>query len=207
MTADLNSVKTASGRYHHGALRQALLNGAEAILTERGIEGFSLREAARRAGVSPAAPAHHFGDTRGLLTALAAEAFRRFGDALEAADRTGRSRIERVRAQGRAYVAFALDCPALFHLMWRRELLDNADEQLLLAGQRAFGFLQSAVEGSVPRLVERSPEDPIDPAALASWSIVHGFALLTLGGALGEGAAAEERARLLLPQVLEHLEI
>lgn len=207
MTGDLNSVKTAGGSYHHGALRQALLEAAEDILAERGVDGFSLREAARRAGVSPAAPAHHFGDTRGLLTALAVEAFRRFGDALGKADRAGRNRMERVRAQGHAYVTFALDFPALFHLMWRRELLDQNDEELRLAGRRAFGFLQSAVEGKAPRPVKRLPDDPIDPASLASWSIVHGFALLTLGGALGSGPTARERAITLLPRVLEHLDI
>ena len=86
MTEELNSVKTETPErpYHHGALRAALIEAAEAVIAERGVDGFSLRETARRAGVSPAAPAHHFGDARGLLTALAAEAFRRFGDALAA---------------------------------------------------------------------------------------------------------------------------
>ena len=99
----LNSVKTdGSDRpYHHGALRPALLAAAEAVIAERGVDGFSLRETARRAGVSPAAPAHHFGDARGLLTALATEAFRRFGDALEASD-PGGTREERMHAQGMA---------------------------------------------------------------------------------------------------------
>ncbi|HEY0324700.1 MAG TPA: TetR family transcriptional regulator, partial [Allosphingosinicella sp.] len=107
MTDDLNSVKTDQRGYHHGALRPALLKAAESVLSDRGVDGFSLRETARRAGVSPAAPAHHFGDTKGLLTALATEAFRQFGDALEAAD-VGNDRTARIRSQGRAYVRFAL---------------------------------------------------------------------------------------------------
>src|SRR5687768_10873441 len=101
MDDDLNSVKTAgSGQrtYHHGALRSALLSAAEALLEERGIDRFSLRETARRAGVSPAAPAHHFGDARGLLTAIATEGFQSLGDVLEAAD-VGKDRGERVRSQ------------------------------------------------------------------------------------------------------------
>ena len=64
--------------YHHGDLREKLVAAAEAIILERGVDGFSLREAARRAGVSPAAPAHHFGDTQGLLSEVALRGFRRF---------------------------------------------------------------------------------------------------------------------------------
>ena len=78
MIDDLNTVKSKplEGRaYHHGSLRSALIAAAEAVIAERGLDGFSLRETARRAGVSAAAPAHHFGDARGLLTAVAAQAF------------------------------------------------------------------------------------------------------------------------------------
>ena len=110
MTDDLNSVKTAPAQdrgYHHGALRAVLIEAAESVIAERGVDRFSLREVARRAGVSPAAPAHHFGDSRGLLTAVAAEAFRRFGDALAESD-PGGLRERRIRAQGLAYVRFAL---------------------------------------------------------------------------------------------------
>ena len=77
MKPNVNSVKTGrrSRGYHHGALREALLEAAEALIGERGLDGFSLREAARRVGVSPAAPQHHFGDARGLLTAIATAGF------------------------------------------------------------------------------------------------------------------------------------
>src|SRR3546814_11895228 len=127
MNDDLNSVKTVSPgerSYHHGALRPALIRAAVEVLAERGPDGFSLRETARRAGVSPAAPAHHFGDARGLLTAIATEAFRDFGDALAAADK-GADRAARIRAQGVAYFRFAPDDPARFHLLWRKALLDK----------------------------------------------------------------------------------
>ena len=78
--------------YHHGALREALIEATESLLAERGAEGFSLREVARRAGVSPAAPAYHFGDAAGLLTAVASSGFEALTRALQAGDRPRRRR-------------------------------------------------------------------------------------------------------------------
>jgi AcrR family transcriptional regulator len=208
MDDDLNSVKTAgSGQrtYHHGALRSALLSAAEALLEERGIDRFSLRETARRAGVSPAAPAHHFGDARGLLTAIATEGFQSLGDVLEAAD-VGKDRGERVRSQGLAYVCFALDRPARFSLMWRRAILDVDDPAHVEAGQRAFKILDHAVRGEGAE--SSGPQDPALAPSIAAWSIVHGFALLALDGAFGTDANAPELAEeTLLPLVLGHLAI
>jgi AcrR family transcriptional regulator len=203
MADDLNSVKTGSRPYHHGDLRSALLAAAESVIAERGVDGFSLRETARRAGVSPAAPAHHFRDARGLLTALAAEAFRKFGDALEAADRAG-SRIERLRAQGLAYVRFALDERAKFDLMWRYHLLDRDDPEYRAASSRAYSILDRAARGRPAKPGEQAEI----PAAIAAWSMVHGFARLVLDGAFGnEDGAGERAAETLLPQVLEHLRV
>lgn len=209
MTLELNNVKTARSRYHHGSLRDALLAAAEKVLNERGPDRFSLRETARRAGVSPAAPAHHFSDVRGLLTGLAAIAFSRFGAALAAADASaGGKRAARIRAQGLAYVEFALANPTLFDLMWRHELIDREDPEYREAARRAFGLLQSAVEGRAPIAVSRPAGDPIDPRTVASWSIVHGYSLLVLGGLYGDDRrAASERARRELPAVLDHLAV
>ena len=209
MIDDLNSVKTAlsDGRaYHHGALRSTLLAAAEALIEERGLDRFSLRETARRAGVSPAAPAHHFGDARGLLTAIATEGFRELGDALEEAD-VGEDRHARIMAQGRAYVRFALARPARFTLMWRKAILDVDDPAHVEAGQpclsrfstaRCAGRMPSGAARAIPRLPPRSP----------AWSIVHGFALLALDGAFGsEEDAPEQAAEALFPLVLSHLAI
>lgn len=208
MVHDLNSVKTASPddrTYHHGALRTALLTAAEALIEERGLDRFSLRETARRAGVSPAAPAHHFGDARGLLTAIAAEGFRALGDALEAAD-VGEGRRARVIAQGGAYVRFALARPARFSLMWRKAILDNDDAALDEAGRRAFHILDFAVRGENGD--RTGPRDPALAPSIACWSMVHGFALLALDGAFGsDGRAPELAAEALLPQVLYHLAV
>lgn len=206
MGDDLNSVKLESDarRYHHGDLRAALLAAAAAVIAERGVDGFSLRETARRAGVSPAAPGHHFGDARGLLTALAAEIFREFGDAL-AAGSAGPDRIARIRGQGAAYVRFALAHPAKFDLLWRKALIDDADPDYHAAGQRAFRILDEAVRGEQGDC----PDWTADQApSIAAWSIVHGFARLARDGVFGaEPGAAERAAEALLPRVLDHLAV
>lgn len=173
--------------YHHGDLRHALIEAAEAILLERGVEGFSLREAARRAGVSPGAPAHHFGDARGLLTAVATLGFENLSAALEAANAwsEGQPRRDRIAAQGRAYVCFALAQPARFDLMWRRELLDQADPAYATASLQAFQLLHEAVMGKPLDLACFDGLEPpdVDPRVIAAWSIVHGFAQLARQGA------------------------
>jgi AcrR family transcriptional regulator len=203
MSDDLNSVKLNPGgapadapdsdrpRYHHGDLRTALIEAGTALLAERGIEGFSLRECARRAGVSPAAPAHHFGDARGLLTAIATRGFVAFDQALQTAQAGLTTRSMRLRAQGRAYVRFARANPAFFDLMWRSALLNEADPDLRRAADAAFATLLSAVP--------HKDGGNQNPNAIAAWALVHGFARLTLDGPLAEAPEA------LLDQVLERL--
>jgi AcrR family transcriptional regulator len=204
MARDLNSVKS-SRPYHHGALRPALMQAAEEVLAERGTEGFSLREAARRAGVSPAAPAHHFGDAAGLLTAVAACAFRDLGDALDGAA-AGGSRAERIRNQGIAYVRFALANRARFDLMWRAALLKRDDPDYSAAAGRAFRLLQGAVTG--PGGEAGAPGGPGTAASIACWSVVHGFARLAIDGEFGtDPGDAEAAADRMLPLVLDHLAV
>lgn len=124
--------------YHHGDLRAALLAAAEAELAERGIEGFALRSVARRAGVSHAAPAHHFGDRQGLLTALAAEGFRQLLAAQEA-------RVAQAAPDARArlvaaclgHVDLARDRPALCRLLSASAQPDPADPDLQTAAETA----------------------------------------------------------------------
>lgn len=204
MIDNVNSVKIAHRTsYHHGTLRNALIEAARAVLEERGPDAFSLREAARRAGVSPAAPGHHFGDARGLLTALATVTSRSFGDALEQAD-VGCDRIARLRAQGIAYVRFALAHRAAFDLIWRRGLVDAEDAELKAANQRAFLILDRVVRGE--DAAGASPCEADAAASLAAWSMVHGFAQLALSGVFGADEGAAERAvDALLPAVLDRL--
>lgn len=205
MTHDVNSVKMAGRSYHHGALRQALIEAAEAVIAERGVDGFSLRETARRAGVSPAAPGHHFKDARGLLTAVAAGAFRAFADALEEAD-TGPDRIARIRSQGMAYVRFALANRAKFDLLWRKALIDDSDPDYIAAGSRAFLILDKAVRGE--QVQHGGGFDASLAPSIAAWSIVHGFARLAMDGVFGTDEGAAERAiEALLPKILDHLSV
>ncbi|HEY0149077.1 MAG TPA: TetR/AcrR family transcriptional regulator [Allosphingosinicella sp.] len=208
MTDDLNSVKTRPS-YHHGQLRESLLAAAEAVIAERGVDAFSLRETARRAGVSPAAPAHHFGDARGLLTALATLAFDRFGDALASAEAAaaGEGRQARMQAQGLAYVRFALEERAKFDLMWRYALIDREDTVYQAASYRGFQLLDRAVRGpDAP--APSGPGDPILAPSIACWATVHGFARLALDGAFGSDSEAPARAvKALLPAVLGHLRV
>src|SRR4051812_26394436 len=98
--------------YHHGDLKNALIQAAQALLAERGADDFSLREVARRAGVSPAAPAHHFGDAQGLLTAVATLAFEELTQVLRAGHARGGDDPQlALREQGVEYVQFALRHP------------------------------------------------------------------------------------------------
>ena len=213
----MNTVKIAArGKpptkraYHHGDLRQALIAAAEQLVVERGVEGFTLREAARRAGVSPAAPAHHFKDMRGLLTEVALLGFRDFAVALEAADRRGGANPEhRLREQGAAYVEFALQYPARFLLMFRHDKHDKDNAEFVATARRAYRVLEDAVRAAAgtPPDAELGPEG--QGLLLAMWSIVHGFAHLALGGELGI-APETHRGKTqilesLLPAMLQYL--
>jgi len=166
--------------YHHGALRAALLAAAEAILREGGIEAFTLRECARRAGVSHAAPAHHFGDARGLLSACAAAGFERLADTmLQYAVRAGSAdAVARLRAVGQAYIDFALRNRALFQLMFRRDRLDPQNDDLRRAGKRTGDVLRVAVGEMLQ--ARGLPAEERGRRILLAWSLTHGFATLVL---------------------------
>ncbi|MBX9930099.1 MAG: TetR/AcrR family transcriptional regulator [Methylobacterium sp.] len=202
MNSDLDSVKTAQ-TYHHGDLRSALVEAATATLRERGIDGFSLRETARRAGVSAAAPQHHFGDARGLLTAVATEGFRLLGDALAEADERSTSRDGRIRSQGAVYLNFALKHPGEFDTMWRCARIDPTDASYRAASERAFGLLAAAVADRPysPHVASSGP----DPRAVACWSLVHGLARLALDGVFGPPDAAAAAIDRMLDPVMDCL--
>jgi AcrR family transcriptional regulator len=165
--------------YHHGALHAALIDAAEALLQEAGIEAFSLRECARRAGVSHAAPAHHFGDARGLLSACAAAGFDRLADAMaERSTTAGPDPLARLRGIGGAYVDFALRHRALFQLMFRRDRLDPAHPALQAAGRRTGNALREAIADL--SALQGLPQAEHGARILLAWSVVHGYATLVL---------------------------
>jgi AcrR family transcriptional regulator len=178
--------------YHHGALRQALIEATESLLAERGVEGFSLREVARRSGVAPSAPAHHFGDAAGLLNAVATLAFDGLTEALNAGNaRGGDDPVARLREQGIGYVGFAMRHPGRFNLMFRHT--GHADDALRASARAAFLVLENGVRD----LYGLAPGAPLAPeqsrALLAIWSVVHGFAHLAIAGQIDWLAGATAR--------------
>lgn len=182
---------TTTRRYHHGDLRAAVLSAAVDAITEHGPAGLSLRDLARRAGVSHAAPAHHFGDKAGVLTALAAEGYDLLADALSAAQQRTGSFLE----VGVAYIRFAVAHQAYFEVMFRPDLYHRDDAAVRAARERAGAALAAGV-GSLDD-DRRTGTDP-RVAGLAAWSLVHGFATLWLTGGLppgfGDDPEAEARA-------------
>lgn len=160
--------------YHHGDLPRALLAAAVEVIDEVGPGALSLREVARRAGVSHAAPAHHFGDKAGLLTAVATEGYRLVRRALaDAAQRTGD-----FREVGVAYVTFARTHRAYFEVMYRPELYHADDPALVEAREAA----STTLYGPTTELTGDEASGVL--AGIAAWSLVHGFATLWLNGNL-----------------------
>ncbi len=209
LASDAAHEPASRGAYHHGALRDALISATEALIAERGAEGFSLREVARRSGVSPAAPAHHFGDAAGLLAAVAKLAFDQLTDALVAGnERGGDDPLERLCEQGAGYVGFALTWPGRFALMFRGDLLGK-DEALSVSAHAAYQVLEDGIRDlyGLPR------DAPLVAAQLhalqATWSMVHGFAHLILAGQfdgrLPPGGRMALATETVVPMLRQHL--
>lgn len=173
---------TSRDTYHHGDLRRAVLTAALDVIRTEGPTALSLRDLARRAGVSHAAPAHHFKDRAGLLTAIATEGH----DLLTAA----LSDATDLRDAGVRYVRFAVDHPAHFQVMFRPDLLRTDDSDLTAAKARSYDQLRTGV-ATLPADRTTDPE----LAGIAAWSVAHGFATLllthNLDRSLGERTAEE----------------
>jgi len=167
--------------YHHGDLRAALVAAAEAELIEKGVDGFSLRGAAKRAGVSHAAPAHHFKDSNALLDALAAAGFARLTAAMkEEQAPDGADRKAHMVAAGIGYVRFALDNPELLLLMYGTSRRKGDDPELLRNSEAAFSVLVNGVGSLRGRDAFRGEAGWRDVAAC--WSALHGYAQLAIAG-------------------------
>ena len=173
--------RVAGRGYHHGDLRQALIAVAETLLEEKGVEGFTLRECARRAGVSPAAPAHHFGNMTGLLTTIATLGFEGLAEAMKsAAAASNGTAEERLKAISLGYIRFALTHPARFRVIFGRFPLDHGNAAFANASEHAFDILAQTIAA------QPGNSEPLDEPAQAdlvfAWSTVHGFANLALDG-------------------------
>ncbi|MBO4206916.1 TetR/AcrR family transcriptional regulator [Micromonospora echinofusca] len=175
--------------YHHGDLRRALLAAAAEAIGESGPAALSLRDLARRVGVSHAAPTHHFGDKAGLLTALAAQGFDLLAEELR---RSGTDLLE----AGVGYVRFAVRHRAHFEVMFAPGLYRRDDPEVTAARARSTAALQAVI-------ADHPGVDQSDPQAtrLATWSVVHGFVTLWLSGALPAevGTDPEAAARTVIP--------
>ncbi|MGH6642307.1 MAG: TetR/AcrR family transcriptional regulator [Bradyrhizobium sp.] len=186
--------------YHHGDLREALLQAAERVLERDGLAGLTLRAVAREAGVSHAAPTHHFGDLTGLVSELAAIGFRMFNSAMQAAVASGTTLPAKGMANAKAYVAFAQAHPGMYALMFRsNERLDHSRPALHEASEAAFAGLAGSVAAIRQEQVSKESLS-LDQAAFIArnWSLVHGFTMLLLDGSLSdilhrlpEGTSAE----------------
>lgn len=195
--------RTSPVDYHHGDLRQALVDATLEAIADHGAQGITLREVARAVGVSHMAPYNHFADKAALLSAAAAEGFRRLKAAMDG--RMSRFAIgdpRRVQAVGVAYTVFAVENPDLFRLMFGPELANaSGSEELTRVAGETFGCLLGALA--------ETGVDATDPAAaqlaLTPWALVHGLATLAVAGRLPRSDPTYiERLALQATEVLYH---
>jgi AcrR family transcriptional regulator len=182
--------------YHHGNLKEALIAAALDLIAAKGVAGFTFADAARHAGVSPAAPYRHYRDRDTLLADVAARGFQQFADALLAAWEHGRPKpVTALKRMGHAYLAFARKEPALYAAMFEAGIDLNANAECRRESDRAFNTLKQACE-TVVSASNVTPKPPVMMMALHIWSCTHGTATLYARG---------DRARQSLPMSPEEL--
>ena len=186
--------------YHHGDLRAALLTAGESALAENGLRGFTLRDCARRAGVSHAAPRHHFGSVGGFLTAIAARGYDRLTERLAHELEQAHGLAQEFLATTIAYVGFAEDYPEHFRIMFRADLVDMQAADLVEAATGTFTVLTNVIrrqkgkpEATRDEVREGIAVQEVGPDILIGWSHIHGFAHLMLEGRLGQPDADTKR--------------
>lgn len=192
-------------RYHHGDLKNALLDAARDLASEGSVDGFTLREVARRAGVSPAAPYHHFTDKNDLVRQLAIRAFDTMRQTLQTAADSTTDTSHQLEAMGAAYLHFAFTHAAEFRFMFDRSLCapPGQSDPLEVAGQAARAVLVSAVENAQASQTIRAG-DP-QSIVLTIWSAIHGLSGILLETPSGKNATlegAEGMARTVVANVL-----
>jgi AcrR family transcriptional regulator len=189
----------ASPPYHHGELREALIQAGIDILEELGLEALTLRATARRAGVSHAAPYHHFQDKEALLDAVAARGFRLQLEEMEHAARIATEPINGLQAFGLAYSAFAKAHPSLFRLMFTRERFKPGTHPELVESSTS---IYPRIIAGVQERTGCSPQEA-ESIALVLWSTMHGLAMLWLDNQLSwEGAQPLETLAFEVTELL-----
>ena len=176
--------KKPRATYHHGDLATALLDAAETLVANKGVAGFSLREAARVVGVDPAACYRHFRDREAIIQALATRGFTKLAHAFAAVVEANRRRkpVEVVRALGHAYVRFAIESPSVFRCMFGPNGFDARDPAL--RGDYGVGGYEQVQRAIAAWFEADGITVELDDATIALWSTVHGFASMVLDGAL-----------------------
>jgi AcrR family transcriptional regulator len=192
--------------YHHGNLREALVEAALELIGKKGPAGFTFADAARLAGVSPAAPYRHFRDADALLAEVALRGFGRFAEALTRAWNGGQPDPFRAfEALGRAYLGFARDEPAYYAAMFEARIATDAYPDLRSAGDHAFAVLRNAAE----ELISSLPPDRRPPSlmvALHIWALSHGIASLFVRGDPSRRKLPMQAEELLEAGVLLYLQ-
>ncbi|MGE5510680.1 MAG: TetR/AcrR family transcriptional regulator [Bacteroidota bacterium] len=192
--------------YHHGNLREALINAALDLIARKGPAGFTFAEAARAAGVSAAAPYRHFRDRDALMADVARRGFELFEQRLSAAWNGGLpTPLAALEEMGRAYLAFARDEPAYFSAMFESGLPLDQHRELRDAGDRAFGVLRQACEALLP-VLPAGKRPPALMLALHIWSLSHGIASLFARGDAARRPLPMSPEELLEAGVLVYLE-
>jgi AcrR family transcriptional regulator len=182
--------KKGGDGYHHGCLKDALILAGRQILQEEGVRALTMREVARRAGVSHAAPAHHFSSLGVFLSEIAARGFDEFTRTLDdaRADCGSRAVVDQLCAMGRNYVRFALAHRAVFRLMFDRDTHTTPTEGLEQSARRAYQRLVNAVRDLAPDMDQPELSYRVD----AIWALVHGYSNLLLEGRVCHGDPTPE---------------
>jgi AcrR family transcriptional regulator len=192
--------------YHHGNLKEALIQAARKLIAEKGPAGFTFADAARSAGVSPAAPYRHFRDREALLADVAREGFGRFEAMLSTGWNNGKpDPITAFHNVGRAYLAFARAEPAYYAAMFESGLPPDLNADLRSAGDKAFGVLRSAAEALVG-LLPAGTRPPALMMSLHVWSMAHGIASLFGRGDSGRRTLPMTAEELLESEILIYLQ-
>lgn len=192
--------------YHHGELRQAILHVALEIIEQEGVAALTLREVARRAGVSHTAPYRHFADKQALLAAVAEEGFNALRSAMESRMSSYANPLRCLKESGIAYVLFAATHPAHYRIMFGRALVaQHSHDALRDAGNAAFQVLLRAIaQGHEAKMLRA--DDPLQQA-ITAWAAVHGLAMLLINGQLPCNGIDPSQVELLATNTVEALQL
>ena len=197
-------MQPAKGRYHHGDLKNALLQAGEQLLAEKGITAISLRDVARAASVSHTAPYRHFSNKAALLRALALRGFVRLNRTLAQANVRGKFGPERQLAETAVvYVRFALANPEMVRLMFGGMVAADGDAEYLAASQAVQVWLDEIMRAGIAVGVFRDRD--ASELALVAWTSMHGLATLLMSGTMGSSVAGREQPGKLVRVVMQHV--